>query len=394
MAKRGSGEGSISRRKDGRWMAQISLGNDLATGKPKRRTFYGKTRQEVAEKLRKALADFKEGGFIDTGKMTVEVWFRKWLDIYSKPKVRISTWESYNSVFRRHIAPTIGHLLLKDLRPEHLQQLYNDKLANGRVDGKGGLSATTVSYIHAVLHQGFKQAVLEQLVFRNVAESVNKPKKKRHEVTPLTIDEVNTLLTTAREDRLFPALLVEWGTGLRRGELLGLKWPDVDLKRGQVMVRQSLIRTRQGLIFSEPKTPKSRRTIPLPAEVTTELRRHKKAQAEEKLLFGQDYGKDNLVFCNPDGRPYDPRWFTRQFERLLQVAGLPRITFHDMRHSHATMLLVLKENTKVVAERLGHSTVAMTLDTYSHIIPGMQEQAAAKLNSVLDIKKEPSKKNG
>lgn len=384
--KRGHGEGTISKRKDGRWEGKISIGHDPVTGKLKRVTFYGKTRQEVAEKLNKALHEYKTGTFIKPNKITVGQWLDRWLEVYAKPKVRLSTWESYETTVRCHIKPTIGNLPLKDLRPEHLQQLYNEKLKSGRVDGKGGLSAKSVGYIHAVMNQALKQAVKEQLVYRNVCEAVNKPKQKRHEIKPLTIEQMNQFLSVAREDKLFPAFLLEWGTGLRRGELLGLKWRDIDLKKGVITVRRSLIRTRQGLIFSEPKTEKSRRTIPIPKEVVAELKAHKARQAQERLLLGQAYQDNDLVFCSAEGRPLDPRSFTRKFERLLEKAGLPRVSFHDMRHSHATMLLLLDEHPKVVQERLGHSTIAMTLDTYSHVVPGLQEKAAAKLSSVLDLK--------
>ncbi|MBE3581079.1 MAG: site-specific integrase [Thermoanaerobacteraceae bacterium] len=216
-------------------------------------------------------------------------------------------------------------------------------------------------YIHAVLRQALEQAVREGLVYRNVAEAVSPPRQKRKEIRPLTADELNRFLAAARDDRLFPAFLFEGATGLRRGELLGLKWEDVDLERGTVTVRRSLIRTRQELAFMEPKSEKSRRTIPLPKEVVAGLRTHKKRQAGERLSRGPAYCDHGLVFCTEEGRPLDPRNFVRKFEGLLRTGGPPNVSFHDMRHSHATLLLLLGEHPKVVQERLGHSTITVTL---------------------------------
>lgn len=386
--RRGNNEGSISKkkRKDGRHQAAVTVGYDNE-GKPIRKYFYGKTKAEVTAKVTTALHEHQVGTLVNPSRITVSEWIDHWLTIYAKNSVRQSTWESYEHMVNDHIKPHLGSKKLKDLRPLHVQRFYNECLANGRKDGKGGLSPKTVNYIHGVLRQALKQAVKEQLVARNVTELVNPPKKKKHQITPLTIDELNQFLKAASNNRLFPAFLLEWGTGLRRGELLGLKWPDVDLTKGTVSVRRSLIRTKDGLVFSDPKTEGSGRTIPIPAEVATELKSHRVWQTRERLVAGEEYQNEDLVFCSPFGTRMDPRSFTRVFERILKEAGLPRISFHDMRHSHATMLLVLGEHPKVVQERLGHATIAMTLDTYSHLVPGLQEMAAAKLSTVLDLGK-------
>ncbi|TEB08646.1 Transposase [Pelotomaculum schinkii] len=401
--KRGHGEGTIYQRPDGRWTAQATIGRD-SEGKPKRVTYYGKTRPEVLEKLDKARAELKAGTFVANTKMSVSQWIATWLETYAKPRVRLSTFESYQALLTQHVTPVIGGIYLKDLRPEHLQKLVNQKLEYGRINKKGGLSARTVRYILALIGQVLKQALKEGLVNRNVADSVSKPKRKQHEIVPLTIDQTNSFLNAARDSRHFPAFLLEWATGLRRGELLGLRWKDVDLKKGAISVRQSLIRTKsQGLTFTEPKTKKSRRTIPIPQEALTELKAHKARQNQEKLLLGGEtidgvyvpnYKDNDLVFCRGDGLPMDPRGFTKAFDLILSKAGLPKVAFHDMRHGHATMLLLLGEHPKVVQERLGHSTITMTLDTYSHILPGLQEKASSKLSTVLDIKEKPSHQEG
>jgi len=382
VTKRGNGEGTISQRNDGRWEGKLTIDYNHQTGKSIRKTFYGKTRKEVQEKMEKVKAQIITGTYVSDRKITVGEWLDTWLITYSKPNVRIATWESYETMIRVHIKPSIGNIPLQDLRPEHLQTLYNDKLKNGRIKG-GGLSPKTVGYIHTVLHMALKQATREQLVIRNVAELVNKPRQKKHEITPLTLDEIKVFLTAVVEHRFFVPFLLECHTGLRRGELLGLRWQDIDFKQNSLTVKQALIRTRQGLLMSEPKTPKSRRTIPLSNEVMATLKSHKAKQSQDKLLAGTAYENADLVFCNALGKPIDPRNFTKQFARILTSAGLPVVRFHDMRHSHATMLLMLNEHPKVVQERLGHSTIAMTLDTYSHILPGMQQQATDKVSQAL-----------
>ncbi|MBP2657175.1 MAG: Phage integrase [Firmicutes bacterium] len=382
VTKRGNGEGTISRRKDGRWEGRLTIDFDHQNGKSIRRTFYGKTRKEVQEKMEKVKAQIVTGTYVSDRKITIGEWLDTWLITYSKPNVRIATWESYETMVRVHIKPSIGNIPLQDLRPEHLQKLYNNKLKSGRIKG-GGLSPKTVGYIHTVLHMALKQATREQLVIRNVAELVNKPKQKKHEITPLTLDELKGFLNAVVEHRFFVPFLLECHTGLRRGELLGLRWQDIDFKQNTLTVKQALIRTRQGLLMSEPKTQKSRRTIPLSDEVMATLKSHKAKQSQVKLLAGKAYENADLVFCNELGHPIDPRNFTKQFARILTNANLPVVRFHDMRHSHATMLLMLNEHPKVVQERLGHSTIAMTLDTYSHILPGMQKQATEKISQAL-----------
>lgn len=394
---RGSGEGCISRRKDGSWCAVVTTGRNPETGKLKRQFFYGKTRQEVAEKLNKALNDLRQGTFVEPSKLTVGEWLDTWLVEYKKPELRPTTYDSYEVMVRVHLKPAIGGLKLKDLRPEHLQHLYNEK-------AKSGLSATTVRYIHAVIHQALKQAVRNQLVVRNVAEATTLPRQQKKEIHPLTLEQVKQLFAAVEQDRLFPAIYLELSTGLRRGELLGLRWQDVDLKAGTLTVKQGLVRIRNHeahgderktrLIFQEPKTASSRRTIPLPEDALAELRRWKARQNQEKLMLGPAYQDNGLMFCQEDGKPIDPRNFTRHFDVMLKRAGIPHIRFHDARHTFATILLELGEHPKVVQEILGHSKIAVTLDTYSHVSLDLTRQAAAKLNQVLKKEKAPSNAEG
>jgi integrase len=384
--RRGNNEGSITRRKDGRYVARITIGRDPATGKLKRVSFYAETRQEVANQLAKALNEFNRGSFVAPHKLTLGDWLDTWLHEYKEPSVRPVTYDSYAMMIRYHLKPTLGHIPLKDLRPDQVQRFYNAKR-------NAGLSARTVRYIHTILHGALKQALKNQVLVRNVSEATTLPGGKIRKMRPLNLEEVRQFLTAVKEDRLFPAIFLALGTGLRRGELLGARWCDLDLDVGVLHVQQTLVRVgnhdaneddrKTRLIFQEPKTEHSRRTIPIPEDIIEALKHHKVRQAQERLLMGEAYENHGLVFCQANGQPIDPRNFTRSFERLLQQAGTPRIRFHDGRHTFATLMLELGEAPKTVQTMLGHTKIATTLDIYSHVSIDLEKKAAAKLNAVL-----------
>ena len=373
--KRGNGEGCISKRKDGTWCAVITVGRK-PDGKLKQKFFYGKTRQEVAEKLNKALNELRQGTFVEATAVTVESWLKTWLEEYKRPKLRLTTFESYRIMAECHIVPAIGHIKLKDLRPEHLQHLYNEKL-------KAGLSPRTVRYIHLVVHSALKQALKNQLVYRNVAEATELPADKKKEARALTLEEMDRFLNALEGDRLKAAFVTLLGTGLRRGELLALKWDNVNLKEGTIAVKENLVWiAKKGFVFQSPKTEKSKRVVPLPDDVLAELKRHKVRQAEEKLKIGAAYQDNSLVFCTEIGTPIIPRNFERKYKALLKKAGLTGVKLHSLRHTYATRLLELGENLKVVQELLGHSRISVTADIYSHVSPELKRGAAAKLNGL------------
>jgi integrase len=259
-----------------------------------------------------------------------------------------------------HLRPSLGHIPLKDLRPDQVQRFYNDKRETG-------LSPRTVRYLHTIIHGALKQAMKNQLVTRNVSEATTLPGGKTRKMRPLSLEEVHQFLTSVKDDRLFAAMFLEVGTGVRRGELLGLRWRDLDLDDGVLHVRQTLVRVgnhnategdrKTRLIFQEPKTEQSRRTIPIPEEVIEALKHHKARQAQERLLMGEAYLDNGLVFCQANGQLIDPRNFIRHFERLLKQAGVPRIRFHDGRHTFATLMLELGEAPKTVQTMLGHTNI-------------------------------------
>ncbi len=393
--RRGNNEGTISKRKDGRWCAAITTGYD-DEGRQNRQFYYGKTRQEVADKLNQAVHRLSTGTYVEPNKITVGQWVDTWLNEYKKPSVRPTTYESYEYLTRVHIIPSIGHITLKDLRPEQLQKLYNDKLCKGRTDNSGGLSARTVRYIHIIIHEALSQAVKNNLIVRNVSELTTLPKQSKKEMRVLTLEEQSRFLDTLEDDRLRAAYILALATGIREGELMALRWQDVDLKEGLIKINRSIKRVKNfdrnttvktKLIFQEPKTNAGKRTIPLPFSVIGELEAHKKRQLLEKMEARKVYTDNDLVFCNEIGNPTEPATIAQKFYKLIKKAGIDKANFHALRHTYATRLLEANEHPKVVQEILGHSDISMTLNTYSHVMPEIKKAAAQKIDFLFQGKK-------
>ncbi len=370
MAKRGNSEGSITKRADGLWEARINLDGG------KRKSFYAKTRQEAARKLAAALRDQEAGLPVLGDKQTVEQYFTAWLESV-KPTIRLTTWRRYEQFVRSHLLPTLGKISLVKLNAQHLQLLYAKKLEEG-------LSSTTVHHIHMMLHKALDRAMRLTLVQRNVSDLVDPPRLRRHEMKTLTEAQARRLLAAAVGDRLEALYVLALATGMREGELLALRWHDVDLERGTLQVQATLQYTTAGPTFVEPKTAQSRRRIALSKTAVDALRRHRVRQDEERRLLGDAWDNLDVVFPNAIGRPMDNvNFLRRQFLPLLERAGLPRIRFHDMRHTAATLLLGRGINPKIVSEMLGHASIEITLGLYSHVLPHMQQQAADAMDAAL-----------
>src|ERR671920_684913 len=373
--KRGNGEGSIYRRKDGRWVGQYTI--YIATG-PKYRYLYGKTRAMLAEKLTKAMADRDSGLIFDAGKMTVGEYLDRWLSDSVKGTVRVSTYERHEEIVRLHIKPSLRRVGLKKLTPAHVRGLYSEKLDSG-------LAPATVRRIHSTLHKALSQAVSDGIVPRNAAH-VKAPRPTPEEMRPLSEEEARTFLDAARQSgERFEALYVlAITTGLRRGELLGLRWDDVDLERGTLRVGRALVREGGRHKVGETKTRRGRRQINLTPWTVNALKAHRKRQLEEKMRLAETYEDRGLVFSTSVGTPVNPEnLVNRSFKPLLKKAGLPEIRFHNLRHTCATLLLSRGVHPKLVQELLGHATIAMTLDTYSHYLPSMGDQAAEAMGDAL-----------
>jgi integrase len=372
--KRGNGEGSIHRRKNGGWCAQFVV--HTAEG-PKRRTLYGKTRQEVAHKLANALSSREDGLVFDAGKLTVGQYLESCLEDSLRDTVRQSTFERCEQIVRLHIRPALGNLKLKTLSPAHIQGFYRDRLDSG-------LSPATVQKIHAVLHKAFDQAVRWSLVPRNATEAVKAPRPAPEQIKPLDSEQVKRLLKAAHGNRFEVLYTLAVTTGLRQGEILGLKWEDIDLANGVTRVRRTLTRRRGRLFLGDPKTKRSRRTVRLTKSAVEALKRHLAHQMEQMERLGDLYKDQGLVFATGRGTLVNPSNLRkRSFAPLLEKAGLPSVRFHDLRHTCATLLLSRNVNPKIVSEMLGHATVSITLDTYSHVLPNMQDGAARALEDAL-----------
>ena len=387
MAKRrGDGEGSITRRKDGRWQGSALIGYDRETGKPIRKYFYGKTRKEVQRKLSEIIPEVHAGTYREPANITVAEWFTTWLNVYMKPSLRPTTWESYRYQVEGHIVPALGRLKLPQLQTAHIQRLYNDKLKGGRLDGKpGGLSPKSVKYIHTVIHSALEQAKKEGMITINPADAVKLPQQEQKEIKYLDAAEAAIFLATAKDSKHFAAFFLALNTGMRRGEILGLRWQDVDFNACQLTVNQGLVRvTGKGLVFQEPKTKLSNRVINLAPVVVQVLKEHKKEQAEFRRMAGGAYDEKglDLVFANELGEPICPRAFTRVFERLVKKAGLD-VTFHGLRHTFATIALEQGVDIKTIQETLGHHSAAFTMDVYSSVTAKMKKEAADRVGNLL-----------
>ena len=377
MGKRGNGEGSITRRKDGLYMARYWV--ETPTGK-KRKTIYGKKgekRQDVADKLAEALGDRSKGLVFEADNLKVGEYLERWLADSVRDTVRPTTFERYEQMVRLHIRPVLGQTKLKNLTPAHVRGLYRDKL-------DAGLSPRTVQYIHVTLHKALKQAVHDGLIPRNAAEAVKPPQVRREEMRLLEPEQVKTLLEAARGDRLEALYALAVTTGLRQGELLGLKWEDVDLEDRTLRVRRTLATAKDGPQLTAPKTKSSRRTVMLTQSATEALRSHLERQLREIDGAGSLWRENGLIFASETGDPLDRRNVTtHRFKPLLKRAGPPQIRFHDLRHTCATLLLSRNVNPKIVSEMLGHASIAITLDTYSHVLPNMRDQAAKAMEEAL-----------
>lgn len=372
MGKRGNGEGSIYQRKDGRWVATLSL----PAGR--RKSIYGKTRLDVARKLPAAQKAVQDGLPLPSEDQRFGSFLASWLESV-KPSLRPETWRRYESQIRRHAVPELGSVRLARLTPQHLQRLYSSRL-------DAGLHPSSVTHLHAVVHRALEQAVRYGLVARNVASLVDRPRIPRRDMNTLSADQAKAFLRVVQGDRFEALFVLALTSGMRRGELLALRWDHIDLERGTLQVRGTLQRTKDGLQIGPPKTDASRRQVALTRTAVEALKRHRSRQAEERLRMGAEWRDPSLVFASEVGGPVEPgNLVRRSYWPLLKKAGLPRARFHDLRHSAATLMLGEGVHPKVVSEMLGHSKVAITLDVYSHVLPMMQEQAVKALDDILTV---------
>lgn len=384
--------GHIVKRGKDSYSIKISVGKDAATGKYKYQWVSVKgTKKDAEKRLSDLLHQLDTGTFMKPGKTTVAEFLERWLKDYAWPNLAPRTAEGYESIIRQHLIHSLGSIALTQLRPEHLQRYYSEKLSGGRYDGKGALNPTTVSHHHTCLHRALKMALQWGLVSRNPADAITPPRPQRSQMQTMNEYEFQTFLEAARGTPYYSLFHLDLSTGMRRSELLALRWADVDLDliQGEVSVTRSLHHLRDGsMIFRAPKTAKGRRMIALPPQAVKVLKEHRQKQTLERAMLGIPLTDDDLVFSQPDGKALLPDTVSHAWTKLVARAGLKHFRLHDARHTHASLLLKQNVHPKIVQERLGHATISTTLDLYSHVAPGLQEAAAKGFDEMLKPRNE------
>ncbi len=376
-------KGHIRRRGKKSWAIVIELGRD-AHGKRKQRWHSVKgTKRDAEQELHRLLHSVAMGTYVDPHKVTVGEFLGQWLEAYAKGNVSGKTFERYQQIVCKDLAPALGSHRLGKLQPMHIQGYYTQALASGRKDGKGGLAAKTVIQYHRILRQALQHAVKWRLLAVNPCDLVEPPRAQRKEIRALDSAETASLLRMSQGKRLYYPILLGLSTGMRRGEVCALRWKNVDLNKGLLRVVESLEQTKGGLTFKTPKSAKGRRSIALSRVVVEALHHHKREQAKHRLALGPVYQDNDLVFPRAGGTPWPPDQVSTLFRDLVRDTPLEWANLHTLRHTHATELLRQGVHPKIVSERLGHSTVALTLDVYSHVTPSMQDDAARALDAML-----------
>ena len=379
MAKRrANGEGNLRKRKDGRWEGRYTAGRDPETGRAIYKNVLGKTQAEAKAKLKQAIEEAKGLDAAKVGRYTIGQWMDVWFEHYAKVKVRPSSHQTYRGYIDNHIKPNIGKIPLEKLTSLELQKFYKKLLEKGRVDRlesrnqAKGLSPKTVWNIHQIISSAMKLAQEQKLIASNPAEGCALPRMGHQEMKTLPVEQLHSFLREAKDSGVFELYYLELATGLRRGELLGLKWEDIDLERGDLRVRRQIARINGEVVEAPLKTKNAYRTLPLAEDTVSILLEQKKKVA------GSPW-----VFPSSTGGPISPDSVLHMLHRVLKRAGLPRIRFHDLRHTFATLALQNGVDVKTVSGMLGHFSAGFTLDTYAHVTTASQRQAAKTMGSVL-----------
>ena len=387
MSRRGKNEGSIFQRKDGRWVGQIQIGH-YPDGRRKFVSYYGKTRREVARKLEDSIASFNHHTFIEPSRITFGEWVWCWMKNFKRRSVSPSTYARYFSLINNHINPQIGHMKLQDIRSIHIQSVYNSCVDKH-------LSGSCIKHIHTVFKQSLDQAINQNLISTNPALKTIRPPVRNKPVTVLTVEQQEKLISTLKNDTMGTLIKLALGTGARIGELLGLRWENVDFQKMEIHIVQGLVREfefdedthvvhAKNLTLSKLKTESSLRTIPLTSYLASVLQNYKKNQRRYMRRLGSNVTiLSDLVFTNESGDYLEESNARKKYAQLLQKASIPYIKFHALRHTFATRILEANVHPKVAQELLGHSNASTTLDIYSHVLPNQKRDAIKKLEGII-----------
>ena len=391
MARR---SGQITQRGERTWLVRVFMGSekvvDSNTGEPKlnpktgkpvinnkyhNKTIHG-SKKDAQAYLNKVLRERDTGTYIEPSRIQLNEYLDEWLDSVAKPRLRDRTYRQYQDMLRLYIRDHLGHLPLNKITPMDVQRVYS-------ILQEKGLAARTIRYAHAVLNSALAQAVKWQFLVRNPVEHVELPRQQKQEMKALSQDEFMQFLEVAKTNKHYVLFMLALNTGMRPEEYLALQWKDIDWDNERLSIQRTLVRRGESWEFAEPKTARGRRLVPLPKHLVQALRTHKKSQTEDRLA-APDYEDNGLVFASEGGQPlYHRNVVRRHFKPLLKKAGLPNsIRLYDLRHTHATILLREGVNPKIVSERLGHASVALTLDTYSHVLPDIQKEVVEKLDAL------------
>jgi len=371
--------GHIKQRSKGAWSIVIDIGKDPATGKRRQQWYTVKgTKREAESKMRELLDSKEKGTFVKPNKLTLGDWLNSWLQGYVKTNCSLRTYDAYQSIVKKHLAPGLGEIPLTQLRPQKIQDYYAELFKDGK-----GLSASSVLHVHRILFQALKYGMKQGVLMQNAADLADPPRVRKSVMRTLIPSEVARLFESTKDSPCYPIFFTAVNTGLRQAELLGLRWRDIDLELASLSVNQVLYKRRGVCIFKEPKSEHSRRRLDLSPSLALYLRKYRAQREAEYILTGAPLSDDDLVFSKTDGTPVDPSTLTHQLGKALKKAGLPHVRFHDLRHSFASLMLLGGVHPKIVSEMLGHASVTLTLDTYSHVIGGLQKAAMRRLDDML-----------
>jgi len=378
--------GHIKKRGKGSYSVVVSLGRDPKTGKRRQQwvTIRG-TKKDAERRLSELLNQVDSGIFVKPRKITVGEYLQQWLTDYAELHCSPKTIESYQQIINSHLMPELGSIKLVELEARHLQTMFAKKRERG-------LSARTVRYVYSLMSQVLRYAIRQGVLNRNVAQNTEPPKIEHRELNTIRPEQINIFLEAARETPHYALFYLLLHTGLRRGEALALKWKNIDMGMASLGVQAylsvtlSLGKVAGKTYVREPKTSSGKRRVALPPSLTLVLQQHRLRQQEFFALLGKTLTDEDYVFCHPDGAPLDPSTVSHSFAHTLRKAGLPPMPLHGLRHSHATLLLQAGTHPRVVMERLGHSSIRVTLDTYSHVVGGLQETAAQRFDDFVGAK--------